>query len=131
MKPTVLLADGLAGRLLERIAEKFTVVPVSHPDTAALPPEASEARALITFGRFRTDQTLINSLPKLGFICCYGSGFEGGSVHDGGVEFVMASGGEDGTLAGVEEGVVFEQADGGFDGVEGRGSMAEFVGAGV
>lgn len=77
MKETVLLADGLPRKLLERVAEKFTIVPIRHPDREPLPTEAREARALITFGRFNTNRVLMEALPKLGFICCYGTGFEG------------------------------------------------------
>ena len=46
------------------------------------------------------------------------AGLERGAIHDGGVEFVLAVGGEDGALAGVEERIVFEDLDGGLDGVE-------------
>lgn len=77
MKQTVLLADGLPPKLLERVAETFAILPIRHPEVAALPAEAREARALITFGRFKTNQVLMDALPKLGFICCYGTGFEG------------------------------------------------------
>lgn len=77
MKPTVLLAAGLSLRLLERVADKFAILPIDHPDRATMSPEAREARALITFGRFQTDRALIEALPRLGLICCYGTGFEG------------------------------------------------------
>lgn len=77
MKPMVLLADGLPRRLLERVSEKFAILPIRHPEVEPLPAEAREARALITFGRFNTNQALMSELPNLGFICCYGTGFEG------------------------------------------------------
>jgi len=77
MKPIVLLAAGLPRRLLERVSDRFTVLPIDHPERAPLPAEAREARALISFGRFRTDRVLMEALPGLGLICCYGTGFEG------------------------------------------------------
>ncbi len=46
-----------------------------------------------------------------------GSGFHGLAVHDGGVELVLAVGGEDGAFAGVEERIVLEHVEAGFDGV--------------
>ncbi len=95
MKPTVLLAAGLPRRLLERVADDFTVLPIDHPQRAALPTEARDARALITFGRFQTDRMLMEALPGLGLICCYGTGFEGvdlATAHAHGI--TVANGGD-------------------------------------
>ncbi len=60
-----------------------------------------------------------------------GSGLEGGAVHDGGVELVFAVGGEDGSAAGVEERVVFEDGEGDADGVDGGAVPVENRGGGV
>ena len=54
-----------------------------------------------------------------------GSGLHGGSVHDGGVHLIGAVGGEDGAASGVEERIVFEDFDGGLDGVGGGASFIE------
>ena len=53
----------------------------------------------------------------------HGSGAEGCAVHDGRVHLVCAVGGKDRSAGGVEERIVFKDADGGFDGVE-RGAAA-------
>ena len=47
----------------------------SEPD--AIPPEARDARALITIGSLETDAALMDALPKLGLVACYGTGYEG------------------------------------------------------
>jgi hypothetical protein len=46
------------------------------------------------------------------------AGAERGGFHDDGVAFDVAVEGEMGAVAGVEDGVVFEDDNGGFDGVE-------------
>jgi lactate dehydrogenase-like 2-hydroxyacid dehydrogenase len=46
-------------------------------DPQSLPPEAREARVLITIGGNKTDAALIAAFPRLGMISCYGSGYEG------------------------------------------------------
>ena len=77
MKPTILLAAGLPARLFGRRAEQYSILQVRHPEQGSLQPEARQARALITFGGFKTDAALIAALPNLGLISCYGTGFEG------------------------------------------------------
>ena len=47
-----------------------------------------------------------------------GSGHQGAAIHDGGVEFVLAAAVEDGSFARVEEGRIFEDADGLLHGVQ-------------
>src|SRR5579862_9262898 len=56
------------------------------------------------------------------------SGLEVRTVHDGGVEFVLPGGGEDGSPPSVEERIVLHKADSGLDGVEGRSTLVENVG---
>lgn len=77
MKPVILIAATFPQRLLDRLADHYTVlaVPRSHPD--ALPPEARDARVLITIGGLKTDAALVAALPQLGMISCYGTGYEG------------------------------------------------------
>ncbi len=78
MKPTVLMAMRLPDKFVARLCESFSMLgplPRSAPD--ALPPEAHEVRALLTMGSLKTDAALIDALPALELICCYGTGFEG------------------------------------------------------
>jgi lactate dehydrogenase-like 2-hydroxyacid dehydrogenase len=77
MKPTVLVAASFLDRLLGRLADHYTVGGMPHPDTAPPPPEARNARALITVGSLKTDATMMRALPNLGLIACYGTGYEG------------------------------------------------------
>jgi hypothetical protein len=60
-----------------------------------------------------------------------GAGAESGGVHDDGVAFDVAVEGEMGAEAGVEDGIVFEDDDGGFDGVEGVAAIFENFPAGL
>ena len=77
MKPTVLVAASFLDRLLGRLADRYTVGAMPHPDVGPAPPEARDARALITVGSLRTDAAMIGALPNLGLIACYGTGYEG------------------------------------------------------
>jgi len=54
-----------------------------------------------------------------------GAGAESGGVHDDGVAFNAASKIEMRAEAGVEDGIVFEDGDGGLDGVEGVAALGE------
>jgi lactate dehydrogenase-like 2-hydroxyacid dehydrogenase len=42
-----------------------------------LPEGAAEAKAIVSMGSIKTDMTLIEKLPALGFIALYGTGFDG------------------------------------------------------
>jgi hypothetical protein len=53
------------------------------------------------------------------------AGLHAAAVHEQGVELDAAVGGEEAASAGVEGGVVFEDGDGGFNGVEGRTADGE------
>jgi len=53
------------------------------------------------------------------------SGFHAASIHEEGVELNAAVGGEEAAAAGVERGIVFEDGDSGFDGVEGCAATGE------
>jgi hypothetical protein len=59
------------------------------------------------------------------------TGSHGLAIHDRGIELIGAIRGEDRAAARVEERIIFEQLDGGFDGVERRASLIENVGSGV
>jgi hypothetical protein len=60
-----------------------------------------------------------------------GAGAERGGVHDDGVAFDVAGEGEMGAEAGVENGIVFEDDDGCFEGVERVAAGFENVPAGL
>jgi len=55
----------------------------------------------------------------------YAAGLHATAVHEEGVELDAAVGGEKAAAAGIEGGVVFEDGDGGFDGVEGGCAAGE------
>lgn len=78
MKPTVLIGPYFPPRLLGRLADRYTLMgPLESSDPGAVPAAAREVRALITLGGSRTDAALMDALPKLGLIACFGTGFEG------------------------------------------------------
>lgn len=78
MKPTVLIAAHFPERLLGRLADRYTLRgPLESSEPDAVPADARDARALITLGGSRTDAALMDALPKLGLIACFGTGFEG------------------------------------------------------
>lgn len=81
MKSVIALAAKFPPRLLDQLRERYTVIQLPHPDPASIPPEAREARVLITIGGFKTDAALMAALPKLGMISCYGTGYEGVELH--------------------------------------------------
>jgi lactate dehydrogenase-like 2-hydroxyacid dehydrogenase len=78
MKPMILVAAHVPERLLGRRGQRYTLRgPLQSATPEAVPQDAREARALITLGGLRTDAALMDALPKLGLIACYGTGFEG------------------------------------------------------
>ncbi len=77
-KPALLFAMPILPKLRERLADRFEIFgPLDRDNPLPLPPGAEKARALITLGSLRTDAALIEALPELGLISCYGTGFEG------------------------------------------------------
>jgi len=77
MKPIVLIAANFLPRLLGRMQEHYDGRALQPSDPSGIPPDARDARALITIGSVKTDAALIDALPKLGLIACYGTGYEG------------------------------------------------------
>ncbi|WP_131113999.1 2-hydroxyacid dehydrogenase [Lichenihabitans psoromatis] len=78
MKPTILMVPQLPARFVERLKEDYQVLgPLGTAGPGALPLGAAEVRALLTMGTLTTDAALIDALPSLELICCYGTGFEG------------------------------------------------------
>jgi lactate dehydrogenase-like 2-hydroxyacid dehydrogenase len=78
MKPTILMAPRMPERLVERLQERYVLLgPMERSAPDALPEGAEAAQALLTMGSLTTDAALIEALPKLGLISCYGTGIEG------------------------------------------------------
>lgn len=78
MKPTILMAPKMPAALVARLRENYELLgPMERATPDALPPGAEAARVLLTVGGWRTDSTLIDALPKLGLVACYGTGIEG------------------------------------------------------
>lgn len=78
MKPPILFAMPISPKLTERLSERYEVLgPLDRAKPLPLPEGASKARALITLGSLRTDVAMMDALPDLGLISCYGTGFEG------------------------------------------------------
>ena len=78
MKPPVLFAMPISPRLRDRLADRYELFgPLDRAKPLPLPPGAEKARALVTLGGMRTDTALMDALPALGLISCYGTGFEG------------------------------------------------------
>ncbi|MDB5413593.1 MAG: hydroxyacid dehydrogenase [Rubritepida sp.] len=78
MKPAILFAMPISQKLQDRLAERYEVLgPLDRANPLPIPEAARGARALITLGSLRTDKAMMDALPDLGLICCYGTGFEG------------------------------------------------------
>lgn len=74
MKPAVFLALPLGKPFERKLSERFTVV--------TDPARRDEAEALVTIGANVTDAALMDAMPKLKLICCFGSGHEGVDVAE-------------------------------------------------
>src|SRR5262245_53664838 len=75
MKPTVLVPAGFTTRLLGRLSETYNLMGPLRPERPNA--QAREARVLITLGSLTANAALMDSLPILGLISCFGTGFEG------------------------------------------------------
>ncbi len=78
MKPVILMAPRMPSALVAMLEEKYTLLgPMERSAPEALPPGAEKAVALLTVGTQNTNAALIDALPQLKLICCYGTGIEG------------------------------------------------------
>jgi lactate dehydrogenase-like 2-hydroxyacid dehydrogenase len=75
MKPTILVPAGFTKRLLGRLSETYNLMGPLRPEGPSA--QEREARVLITLGSLTTSAALMDSLPNLGLISCFGTGFEG------------------------------------------------------
>jgi hydroxypyruvate reductase len=104
MKPTILMAPRMPARLVARLQERYEVLgPMSHPRPEALPAGAEAARALLTVGTWKTDAALIEALPNLGLIACYGTGNEGVERAAARARGIMVSNAADANATSVAE----------------------------
>lgn len=76
MKPTILVIPRLPERVADAVRQHYEILGPVPPGTA-LPEGAQEARVLVTIGSLKTDAALMDALPSLGLIACYGTGYEG------------------------------------------------------
>ena len=78
MQPTILMAPKMPAALVARLRQTYEVLgPMERSTPDALPPGAERASVLLTVGGWRTDAALIDALPKLRLVACYGTGIEG------------------------------------------------------
>ena len=70
-KPSVLVAARFLPRLLGKLGDHYTLHGLDRPEPDAIPPDARDARAIITIGGLKSDASLMDALPKLGLIACY------------------------------------------------------------
>lgn len=78
MKPTILMVPRLPDALVARLGTQFELLgPMQGSAIDPLPEGAQRAVALLTVGSQKTDAALIDALPQLKLICCYGTGIEG------------------------------------------------------
>ncbi len=104
MTPPILLALPLATRLRDRLSALYQVLGPFSPVTADAVPEAARgARALVTIGGHRTDAALMDALPELGMIACYGTGFEGVDVSEAQRRGILVTHAKDANATSVAE----------------------------
>lgn len=79
MTSCVLLATTFPSGLRDKLDPQIPVIgPFAPPVTAALPTDdTARVRVLVTMGTLTTDAALMDQLPQLGLVCCYGTGYEG------------------------------------------------------
>lgn len=104
MKPTILMAPKLSDAFVARLGERYTVLgPMERSAPEALPAGADAARALVTIGGWKTSAALIDSLPNMGLIACYGTGIEGVDQSHAKARGVLLSNAADANATSVAE----------------------------
>lgn len=77
MKKTILMARMLPDDLVKQLREHYHLIgPLTRLDGTDLPAGADRAEVLLTLSSVKTDKALIDALPKLQLVSCYGSGIE-------------------------------------------------------
>lgn len=104
MKPTILMAPKMPASLVARLQQSYDLLgPMERPTPDALPPGAAQARVLLTVGGWRTDAALMQALPKLGLVACYGTGIEGVDQAHAKASGILLSNGGDANADAVAE----------------------------
>ncbi|MEQ9886598.1 NAD(P)-dependent oxidoreductase [Pectobacterium zantedeschiae] len=77
MKKNVLMTRMLPATLVAQLSEHCHLLgPLNVMDGSGLPTGAESAEVLLTMSSIPTSRTLIDALPNLKLVCCYGSGIE-------------------------------------------------------
>jgi hydroxypyruvate reductase len=104
MKPTVLMVPRMPVRLVAMLEERYTLLgPMARSAPEDLPAGAEEAQVLLTAGGQKTDAALIDALPKLKLISCYGTGVEGVDHVHAKARGILLSNAADANAASVAE----------------------------
>ncbi len=76
MTSSILLAIAVTPAFTDRLDPALAYF--GPPSSVELTPEqAAGIRVLVTMGTLKTDAALMDRLPNLGLVCCYGTGYEG------------------------------------------------------
>ncbi|MBW6396842.1 2-hydroxyacid dehydrogenase [Roseomonas sp. HJA6] len=104
MLPSILLGLPIAARLRERLATTYEVHgPFSPVTPEGVPEAARKARVLVTIGGNRTDKAMMDALPELGMIACYGTGFEGVDMAEAARRGIIVTHAKDANATSVAE----------------------------
>lgn len=104
MKPTILMVPHMPQRVVDKLAERYTVLgPMERSAPDALPPGAEQAEVLLTYGGLPTGAALIDALPKLRLISCFGTGIEGVDQAHAKARGILLSNAADANAASVAE----------------------------
>ncbi len=77
MKKNVLMTRMLPAALVEQLREHCHLLgPIDALDGSGLPAGAENVEVLLTMSSISTNRALIDALPQLKLVCCYGSGIE-------------------------------------------------------
>ncbi|MCU4178843.1 2-hydroxyacid dehydrogenase [Bosea sp. BH3] len=78
MKPTILMVPRMPEALIRELSSRYDLIgPMERSAPEFLPEGKERAEAVLTIGTQKTDAALIDALPKLRLIACYGTGIEG------------------------------------------------------
>lgn len=77
-KQTILLGFTFAPAFRQALAERYEVLgPIGAHDPALVPAEAARRiRALVTVGSYPTGAAMMDALPNLSIVCCFGTGYD-------------------------------------------------------
>lgn len=104
MTSSILLAMPVTARLRSRLDALYEVHgPMTPVAPEGVPEGARGARALITLGGQRTDAALMDALPQLGLVACYGTGFEGVDLAAAAARGIMVTHAKDANATSVAE----------------------------